>query len=87
MPQKRKVGITHFPLSSEQVSQEKVPPAKRAKPQGSGAKGGHRISRGQGQATSAADKMFAGKGGKGGKSRGSRAGLLAGSRKVRTRSR
>jgi hypothetical protein len=87
MPHKRKIGITHFPLSSEQASQEKVRPAGLTKSQRAGAKGGHRISRDQGPAMSAADRTVDGKGGKGGKSRGSRADLLARSRKGRTRSR
>lgn len=83
----RKTGITHFPLSAEQQSQERVPPRKTTN-RPSGGKSGHRLSRKQEpQVTSAPDSTFSGKGGKGGKTRGSRAGLLAASRKVRDRSR
>ena len=85
--QQRKVGITHFPLSTEHSSQERVPPRKVKDPSKSG-KRGHRLSRtSNSQVASAPDSTFRGKGGKGGKARGSRAGLLAPSRKVRNRGR
>ena len=88
MPKKKAVGITHFPLQAEAGSQDRVPPRRTAESQPSGGKRGHRLSREQGsQGNPDADETFQGKGGKGGKSRGSRAGLLAASRKVRTRSR
>jgi hypothetical protein len=93
MPQQRKVGITHFPLPSEQHRQDKVRAGKakagktNARTSGSSGKNGHRISREQGAQSSAeAERSFTGSGGKGGKSRGSRAGLLASSRKVRNKS-
>jgi hypothetical protein len=85
---RRKVGITHFPLSSEQDSQERVPPRRESRSQPAAGKQGHRLSREQPpQVTSAPDNTFGGKGGKGGKARGSRAGLVSASRKVRNRSR
>ena len=90
MPQRGKVGITHFPLSSEQRRQEKVRTGKKkaaktnTRTSGGHGKNGHRISREQGaQSSEEAESSFRGRGGKGGKSRGSRAGLLASSRKVR----
>ena len=87
MPQRRKVGITHFPLSAEKKRQAKVPPRK-TKERSTGGKSGHRLTRGQGaQTASDPEGAFTGKGGKGGKSRGSRAGLLAANRKARNRSR
>ena len=85
MPQRRKVGITHFPLSSEQKRQEKVPPRKAEERSPSG-KSGHRLTRQQGGDASASEGAFGGKGGKGGKTRGSRAGLLATNQKSRGRS-
>jgi hypothetical protein len=85
MPQRQKIGITHFPLSSEKKGQDKVA-RKKSQEQSGGPKNGHRLSRQQG-ATSEGEGAFAGKGGKGGKSRGARAGLLAANRKVRNRSR
>lgn len=87
--QKRKVGITHFPIQSEQARQEKVrpPDTKQAGPSRQGNQG-HRLSREQQPASSSeSEGRFLGKGGKGGKTRGSRAGLLSSSRKVRARSR
>jgi hypothetical protein len=84
MPQRRKVGITHYPLSSEEKRQAKVPPRKTQE-RSTGGKSGHRLSREQG-AASERDAAFGGRGGKGGKSRGSRAGLLAANRKTRNRS-
>lgn len=89
MPQERKVGITHFPASAEQRRQQKVRLGKADAGNRStrtSGKSGHRISRKQGaQSSVEAEGSFAGKGGKGGKSRGSRAGLLAPSRKVRNK--
>jgi len=86
MPQRRKVGITHFPLSSERRRQEKVPPRKAQEPSPSG-KNGHRLSREQdAKDVSRSDSSFRGKGEKSGKSRGSRAGLLSANRKTRNRS-
>jgi hypothetical protein len=88
-PQKRKVGITHFPIQSEQARQEKVSPpgTKQADPSRQSSRG-HRLSREQKPASSSyPEGAFLGKGGKGGKTRGSRAGLLSSSRKVRARSR
>jgi hypothetical protein len=82
---RRKVGITHFPLSSEHKRQDKVPPRKVEERVPAG-KAGHRLSRAQGAEVSSPDASFRGRGGKGGKSRGSRAGLLGPSRKARNRS-
>jgi hypothetical protein len=85
--QARKAGITHFPLSSERSSQKRVPPRKTEERSPRG-KSGHRLSRKQDpEAASTPESTFRGKGGKGGKTRGSRAGLLAPSRKVRNRGR
>ena len=91
MPQRGKVGITHFPLSSEQRRQEKVRTGKaeaaktNTRTAGGSGKSGHRLSREQGAQVDS-ESSFGGKGGTGGKSRGSRASLLASSRKVRTKS-
>jgi|SRR4051812_22893719 hypothetical protein len=82
-----KAGITHFPLRKEQESQERVPPQSQIKRVSNVEKGavgrGHRLSR---KATPKAllesEGLFEGKGGKGGKTGGSRAGLLSASRKT-----
>ena len=93
MPQKGNVGITHFPLASEQRRQEKVRIGKaeaaktNTRTAGGSGKSGHRLSREQGAESKVdSESSFRGKGGKGGKSRGSRASLLASSRKVRNKS-
>jgi hypothetical protein len=87
-PQKRKVGITHFPVKSEQAQQEKVPPrGTKQTARSDQSSRGHRLSREQKSVSSDPEGRFLGKGGKGGKTRGSRAGLLSSSRKVRARSR
>ena len=93
MPQQGKVGITHYPLSSEQRRQEKVRIGKaeaaktNTRTAGGSGKSGHRLSREQGtHSTIDSESSFRGKGGKGGRSRGSRASLLASSRKVRNKS-
>jgi hypothetical protein len=83
---RRKVGISHFPLSAEARRQEKVRPPK-AEQRTSGGKSGHRLSREQGgPAVSGSDASFRGTGRKSGKSRGARAGLLRAGRKSRNRS-
>jgi hypothetical protein len=76
-----KSGITHFPLREEQESQNRVPdPGQSEPPAGSR---GHRLSRSSGsQQLTKSEGLFEGKGGKGGKTGGSRAGLLSASRKV-----
>jgi hypothetical protein len=81
---KRKVGITHFPLASEEARQEKVPPRRYAGDSMPGGSKGHRLSR-EPRAPSPADAdgRFTEKGEKGVKTRGSRAGLVSVSRKVR----
>lgn len=85
---KRQVGITHFPLSSEEARQEKVPPRRYAGASTPGGSKGHRLSREPRAASPAdADGRFDQKGEKGGKARGSRAGLLSASRKVRKKKR
>jgi hypothetical protein len=89
MAKPRKVGITHFPLPSEQRRQEKVRAGKaetaksNTRTSGGSGKSGHRLSRDRGAQT---EGSFGATGGKGGKTRGSRAGLLASNRKVRSKS-
>ena len=81
---KRKVGITHFPLASEVARQEKVPPRREAGKSTPGGSKGHRLSREpRGVSPADADTRFDQKGEKGGKTRGSRAGLLSTNRKLR----
>jgi hypothetical protein len=80
----RRVGITHFPLEDERDSQEKVPSADSMEEKAE-KRQGHRLSRRtspQAQKTES-EGSFEGKGGKGGKTRGSRAGLLSTSRKTK----
>lgn len=92
MPKKRqtkqtaKSGITHFTLEEEQDRQEKVHQSASDKgeaPPSSKPSLGHRMSRYiEPPSAEKSDERFHGKGGKGGKTRGSRAGLLSASRKV-----
>jgi hypothetical protein len=82
-PTRKKTGITHFPLVAEQGSQERVPPRGKTKEvsgpaTASGTRRGHRLSRRKGSAmASGSNEGFTAKGVKGGKSGGSRAGLLS----------
>jgi hypothetical protein len=82
-------GITHHPIEDEQARQEQVPPRGEAKDGSTptpepGSTKAHRLSREPGPEgdPSTAEGSFQGKGGKGGQSGGSRAGLLA-TRKVK----
>ncbi len=79
--QTKEVGITHFPLEEEQARQQKVD--EHHPPEGeTPASHGHRLSREPEPPTAEeADARFEGKGGKGGKTGGSRAGLLPANRK------
>jgi hypothetical protein len=83
----RRAGISHFPLQDEQGRQQQVPPLGTFKdgttsPAGQGTHG-HRRSRTQGQQILLdSEGRFEGKGGKGGKTGGSRAGLLASRKKL-----
>lgn len=84
--QTRPAGITHAPLEEEERSQAQIQHHPDEGRSVSGAQGGsgrgHRLSRKGGhQAQLDSENSFEGKGGKGGKTGGSRAGLLA-SRKV-----
>lgn len=79
---KRRTGITHFPLTDEKSSQRQVPPRgkkkKGASPTTKPGKKGHPLSRKAGRAGAlSSENDFEGSGGKGGKTGGSRAGLLA----------
>ena len=79
---KRRTGITHFPLQDEKMSQREVPPRGKKKEEASpptrSGKTGHRLSRKAGRADApSSENDFKGSGGKGGKTGGSRAGLLA----------
>ena len=82
----RRAGTSHFPLQVEQGRKRRVPPLGTSKdgtafPTGQGTHG-HRRSRTQGrQAILDSEGRFDGKGGKGGKTGGSRAGLLASRKK------
>lgn len=76
------VGMTHFPLVEEQDRRKKVPRHDEAAAS-AGSRRGHRLSRKTTpQALEDAEGRFDGKGGKGGKTGGSRAGLLSASRKA-----
>jgi hypothetical protein len=83
MAEEKRAGITHFPLSEEQGSQEQVPPrGNRKKASGpatsSGTIRGQRGSRKKGRATETErDAGVTAKGNKGGKAGGSRAGLIS----------
>jgi len=79
---KQQTGITHFPLQDEKISQRQVPPRGKKKegasPTMRPGKRGHRLSRKSGRAGAvSSNNEFEGSGGKGGKTGGSRAGLLA----------
>jgi hypothetical protein len=83
-----RTGITHFPLSKEQESQKRVPPPAESKGKGTAKPGvggrGQRLSRNAAPQIrpSTRDGRFATKAAKGGKTGGSRAGLLSANRKV-----
>ena len=80
------IGITHHPLDAEQDNQQRVPARGQAKkqtgPKMSGTSRGYRLSRKPGRDYPESDGGTARKSGKGGKTGGSRAGLLSTSRKV-----
>lgn len=78
-----RTGITHFPIEEERNSRQRVPPGSR-KAEAEESQG-HRLSRRAGpqKLITDSERSFEGKGGKGGKSRGSRAGLLSASRKTK----
>lgn len=83
---RRKVGMTNHPLDEERNRQGKVPPRgaskkSRGPAHSAGTRRGHRLSRKPGSGGGEPDGRYATKGTKGGKSRGSRAGLLSASRK------
>jgi hypothetical protein len=84
--QSKHIGITHHPLDAEEDSQQRVPARSQAKRQSgvkmSGTSRGHRLSRQAGHDNPETDGGMAKKSGKGGKTGGSRAGLLSASRKV-----
>ena len=78
----RRTGITHFPLQEEKISQRELPPRGKKKWGASqttrSGKRGHRLSRKAGRsATLSSENEFKGSRGKGGKTGGSCAGLLA----------
>lgn len=82
-----RTGITHFPLPEERDSQERVPSRGKSGGKGTQEPGvggrGHRLSRKPApQPTPQRDGQAGAKGVKGGKTGGSRAGLLSTSRKV-----
>jgi hypothetical protein len=80
--QPAKSGITHFPLEEEQVRQEKVHQNASAEGEArsAGPVRGHRLLRqNDPPPNNESDEQFGGRGGKGGKTRGSRAGLLSAS--------
>jgi hypothetical protein len=85
-PTQREHGITQHPLEQEEHRQAQVPPRPQAEDgadsSAAGSRRGHRLSRQEGnQDAVSSENNFEGKGGKGGKTGGSRAGLL-GSRKA-----
>jgi hypothetical protein len=80
------LGISHFPLKEEQARQDKVDEKASAQaeaPPSAGSRREHLLSRENDSPTAEeSDERFEGRGGKGGKTRGSRAGLLSASRTV-----
>jgi hypothetical protein len=80
----QEIGITHFPLDDEQQSQKRVPSRKTNSRtnQGGGGTHGHRLSRESQPGITFDPESFSGKGGKGGKTKGSRAGFLSSNKKV-----
>ena len=84
---RRKVGMTHHPLGEELSRQKKVLPRGRSKKSrgpahSTGTRRGHRLTRERGgNQEPQPDGRYAAKGSKGGKSRGSRAGLRSAGRK------
>ena len=89
---KQRTGITHFPLEDEKISQRQVPPRGKKKegasPTTRQGKTGKRLSRKSGRAgIFSSNNDFEGSGGKGGKTGGSRAGLLASRKSSKKRSR
>ena len=82
--QTAKSGISHFPLEEEQDRQEKVhenASAREAAP-AAGSRRGHRMSRQTDPPpVEESEERFEGRGGKGGRTGGSRAGLLSASSK------
>lgn len=88
--QASRTGITHFPLPEERDSQKRVPSRAESRGQGRQEPGvggrGHRLSRKPApQPTPRRDGQRGAKGVKGGKTGGSRAGLLSNSRKAGNR--
>jgi hypothetical protein len=88
----RRTGITHFPLEDEKISQREVPPRGKKKegvsPTTRSGKRGHRLSRKLGRPDAlSSENDFKGSGGKGGKTGGSRAGLLASRKTSKKRAR
>ena len=84
---RRKVGMSNRPLNEEMRRKEKVPPRgestkNRGPAHSAGTRRGHRLSRKAGKNQGPQpDGRYTTKGAKGGKSRGSRAGLLSAGRK------
>ncbi len=87
--QAAEAGISHFPLEEEQDRQDKVhekAAAQAEAPPSAGSRREHRLSRENDPPTAEeSDERFEGRGGKGGKTGGSRAGLLSASSKEQGR--
>ena len=82
--QTAELGISHFPREEEQDRQEKVHENASARGEAppAGSRKGHRMSRqADPHPVEESDERFEGRGGKGGKTSGSRAGLLSSSSK------
>jgi hypothetical protein len=83
----QKTGMSNHPLDTEASRQSKVPPRGEAKKEkgpahSTGTRRGHRLSRKPGRRQDIqADRRYVSKSAKGGKSGGSRAGLLSAGRK------
>jgi len=82
---KTKTGVTHFPLQEEDENQKRVPPRGQAKKQRPATPGtGKPRDRASTSATSEGEeRTIARRGTKGGKSSGSRAGLVSAGKKAR----
>lgn len=79
----KKTGVTHFPLDEEKKNQKRVPPRGKAKEQMK-ATSQSRDKRGASPAlTNGEERRISRLGAKGGKSSGSRAGLVSSSKKTR----
>jgi hypothetical protein len=79
----KKTGVTHFALEAESENQQRVPPRGMAKKQVKTASPGKTRRTKASILTAAEERAISRQGAKGGKSGGSRAGLVSSSKKTR----